>query len=106
MAATKTSGWKGFDLDAHDAPEIRPKWRSRPVEYYAARLRAGQRLIPLAGPLPVREGLEARVVFRVEGFDYRPEGRSFTEIAGLELVRFDVIPAMTDEDGILRVGVA
>jgi hypothetical protein len=83
---------QGFDLHGHVAPEIRPTWKGRPVAFYAARLRAKQRLMPLSGPLPVREGLAARIVVRVEGFSYRPgpSGQSLTEIAGLEIVRFDL----------------
>ena len=92
MAATKQARWRGFDLDAYDAPEIRPTWKGRPVAFYAARLMTRQRLVPLPGPLPVREGLEASLVFRVQGFSYRPgpSGQSLTEIAGLEIVRFDL----------------
>ena len=91
-------------LDAYDAPEIRPPWEGRPVAFYAARLMTRQRLVPLPGPTPVREGLEARLVLRVEGFSYKPEGRSFTEIAGLEVVRFDLLPEPAADRN--RIGVA
>ena len=93
----------GFDLEAHDAPEVRTAWRGRPVAFYAGRLNArGQRLLPLAEPLPLGVGLEARLVVRVEGFNYRPgpSGRSLTEIAGLEVVRFDlegIAPAVASQ---------
>jgi hypothetical protein len=81
-----------FDLYAHEAPETRTTWQGLPIEFHAARLRLRQRRLPLAGPVPVGVGLAASLVVRAEGFKYvpTPSGTAWTEVALLEVVRFDL----------------
>jgi hypothetical protein len=70
-----------------------PPGKGRPVEFYAARLTGcGQRLLPLQGPFPHHVGKEASILVRLGGLKYvpTPSKESWTEVARLEVVRFDL----------------
>jgi hypothetical protein len=90
MAGTKQA--HPANLAAEEAPAVRTTWKGLPVEFHAARLSMRQRLLPLAGLLSPSRG--------DRGFDGVPRGRfqvhahrggkSWTGVALLEVVRFDL----------------